>query len=131
MSKPFYVTLEVKEEDIDQLNHVNNAVYVKWMDQVAGMHWDFLTQDADFSEYFWVVSRHEIDYKHEAKLGDIVRAKTWVGETKGVVSVRYIEFYKEDILLVQSKTNWVLLNAKTGKPTRIRENILSLLLPDK
>lgn len=131
MSQPYYVTIEVKEEDIDQLHHVNNAIYVKWMDQVAGEHWDHLTRMCNFSDYFWVVSRHEIDYKKEAKLGDIITAKTWVGETKGVVSVRYIEFYNEDILLVRSKTNWVLLDAKTGKPSRIRENILSLLLPDK
>lgn len=131
MSKPFYVPIEVQEEDIDQLQHVNNAVYVKWMDQVAGNHWDHLTRTSDFSNYFWVVSRHEIDYKQEAKRGDQITAKTWVGETKGVISVRYIEFYKEDVLLVRSKTNWVLIDSNTGKPSRIRENILSLLLPDK
>lgn len=130
MTKPFYVPIEVQKEDIDQLQHVNNAVYVKWMDQVARIHWDHLTAASDFSDYFWVVSRHEIDYKKEAKLGDQITAKTWVGETNGVVSVRHIEFYKEDVLLVKSKTNWVLIDSKTGKPSRIRENILSLLLPD-
>lgn len=77
------------------------------------------------------MNRHEIDYKSEAFLGDKITAKTYVGDTKGVTSERIIEFYKDNTLLVKSKTIWVLLDAKSYKPVRIRENILNLLQPFK
>lgn len=130
MSQSFYVEIEVKKEDIDDLNHVNNAVYVQWMDAVAREHWSFLTKNTDVSNYIWMVNKHEIDYKNQAFLGDTITAKTYVGETGGVKSIRFIEFYKDDVLIVKSKTTWVLLDAKTYKPTRIRENITNLLLPN-
>jgi len=131
MDTPFEVKITIETSDIDDLNHVNNAVYVKWMDDVASTHWNFLTKEKPLAEYIWVVSRHEIDYKNEAFLGDEIIAKTWVGATRGVTSERFIAFYKGDVLLAQSKTIWVLLDAKTYKPIRIRENILNLLQPSK
>ncbi|MDG2074282.1 MAG: acyl-CoA thioesterase, partial [Polaribacter sp.] len=73
----------VKSDEIDDLNHVNNAVYVKWMDNVAYLHWQKLTENHPLPDYIWVVSRHEIDYKRQAVLGDEIEIKTWVGETSG------------------------------------------------
>ena len=127
----FKIQRTVTPNDIDDLNHVNNAVYVKWMDDVAYLHWQKLTENYPLPDYIWVVSRHEIDYKRQAVLGDEITIKTWVGETSGVKSIRYIEFYKNDKLLVKSKTVWVLLNAETYKPTRITENVLKVLEASK
>ena len=131
MSEFFNVEITIKSSDIDDLQHVNNAVYVKWMDDVAYLHWQKLTENYPLPDYIWVVSRHEIDYKRQAVLGDEITIKTWVGETSGVKSIRYIEFYKNDKLLVKSKTVWVLLNAETYKPTRITENVLKVLEASK
>ncbi|KOY52792.1 acyl-CoA thioesterase [Polaribacter dokdonensis] len=131
MNNFFEVKIEITVEDIDDLNHVNNAVYVKWMDDVAFKHWEHLTKNEPITDTIWVVSRHEIDYKSEAFLGDEIIAKTYVGNTRGVTSERFIEFYKGETLLAKSKTIWVLLDAKSYKPVRIRENILNLLQPFK
>ena len=131
MNNFFEVKIEITPEDIDDLNHVNNAVYVKWMDDVAFKHWEHLTKNEPITDTIWVVSRHEIDYKSEAFLGDEIIAKTYVGNTRGVTSERFIEFYKDETLLAKSKTIWVLLDAKSYKPVRIRENILNLLQPFK
>jgi acyl-CoA thioester hydrolase len=131
MKNIFEAEFKVELKDIDDLNHVNNAVYVKWMDEVAFKHWAYLTRNKAIVDTIWVVNRHEIDYKSEAFLGDKITAKTYVGDTKGVTSERIIEFYKDNTLLVKSKTIWVLLDAKSYKPVRIRENILNLLQPFK
>jgi acyl-CoA thioester hydrolase len=101
------------------------------MDDVAFKHWEHLTKNEPITDTIWVVSRHEIDYKSEAFLGDEIIAKTYVGNTRGVTSERFIEFYKDETLLAKSKTIWVLLDAKSYKPVRIRENILNLLQPFK
>ena len=127
MNTIFSVKFTVTEEAIDTLHHVNNAVYVQWMEVVASKHWQFLTEQNSFSEYIWVVMKHEIDYKNQAFLGDEIIAKTWVGETKGVTSIRHIEFYKDETLLVAAKTIWAMLDAKTQKPVRLREKVLKVL----
>ncbi|WP_298781740.1 thioesterase family protein [uncultured Polaribacter sp.] len=125
------MSITIKSSDIDDLQHVNNAVFVKWMDDVASTHWKFLTKNNPLPEYIWVVNKHEIEYKKEAIFGDKIIAKTWVGDTIGVTSERFIEFYIKDVLIVKAKTIWVMLNAKTYKPTRIRENVLKVLEPFK
>lgn len=129
MQNVFTLTIKVSREDIDNLQHVNNLVYVRWMDKIATTHWNFLTKDNPLPQYIWVVIRHEIDYLKQAGLGDEISVKTWVGETKGITSVRFMEFYKGDVLLVKAKTTWAMLNAETYKPARIREDVLNVLNP--
>lgn len=131
MKNIFTIKIRVSSEDIDLLEHVNNLVYVKWMDEIATNHWAHLTKDTPLPQYVWVVVRHEIDYLKQASLGDKIIVKTWVGETKGVTSVRFMEFYKNDVLLVKAKTTWAMLDAKTFKPSRIRENVLKVLQAPK
>ena len=131
MKNVYTLTITVSPEDLDLLHHVNNLVYVKWMDKIATNHWAHLTKDTPLPQYVWVVVRHEIDYLKQAILGDEITVKTWVGETKGVTSVRFMEFYKNDILLVKAKTTWAMLDAITSKPSRIRENVLKVLQAPK
>ena len=92
MNNVFTLTITVSLEDIDTLQHVNNLVYVKWMDTIATTHWSFLTKENPLPQYVWVVMRHEIDYLKQATLGDEIIVKTWIGETKGITSDRYKEF---------------------------------------
>ena len=127
----FTLTIKVSLDDIDTLDHVNNLVYVKWMDDIATTHWNFLTKDNPLPQYVWVVMRHEIDYLKQAGLGDEITVKTWVGETRGITSVRFMEFYKNNELLVKAKTIWAMLDSKTYRPVRIRENVLKVLQPPK
>jgi acyl-CoA thioester hydrolase len=131
MKNVFTLKITVSSKDIDTLQHVNNLIYVKWMDKIATEHYAFLTKDNPLPQYVWVVTRHEIDYLKQAVLGDKITVKTWVGETKGITSIRFMNFYKDNILLVKAKTVWVMLDSKTFKPTRIRENVLKVLQPPK
>lgn len=131
MKNVFTLKITVSSKDIDTLKHVNNLVYVKWMDKIAIEHYAFLTKDNPLPQYVWVVTRHEIDYLKQATLGDKITVKTWVGETEGITSIRFMNFYKDNLLLVKAKTVWLMLDSKTLKPTRIRENVLKVLQPPK
>src|SRR5213080_1251078 len=94
MSRPvFEMTLTARPEHIDELGHVNNAVWVQWIQTVAVAHWESVADDAHKHAYFWVVVRHEIDYLRAAHEGDTVTARTWVGEApKGARFDRHMEF---------------------------------------
>lgn len=121
----------VQASEIDGLNHVNNVVYLEWMQDIAHEHWSILTKDNPHNNNAWVVIRHEIDYKNQAVLDDLITVKTWVGRVSGVKSIRHFEILRENILLVKSQTTFCLIDLKTRKPARITESILNLLKPTK
>ena len=129
--KNFEFNFQVKETEIDELNHVNNVNYLNWVQLAANKHWALLSNSEIDSEFVWVVLRHEIDYISPAFLNENITVKTWIGETYGVKSERFVEIKRDSELLTKAKTIWCLLNKKTLKPTRIPENILRLLAISK
>src|ERR1043166_2863899 len=68
-STPFEITVSVKPEDIDEQNHVNNTVYLRWVQEVATAHWQAIASSEERERIGWVVLRHEIDYNAPACLG--------------------------------------------------------------
>ena len=125
----FETNYTVVTSNIDELNHVNNVVYLQWIQDIANLHWNELKQGVDTAAYVWVVIRHEIDYLNQALLGDTLLATTWVGKTAGLKSIRHVEFYRNNKLLVKAQTTFCLLHAKSFKPMRITDEILAMLAP--
>jgi acyl-CoA thioester hydrolase len=115
----FELAINITEEDIDQLGHVNNVVYVRWVQEAAIAHWNVLASAEEREKLLWVVIRHEIDYKHPALLGDAIVARTWVGEAKGLAFERNTEIVRvrDRKLLARARTLWCPVNAKTLRPT--------------
>ncbi|MEE9349066.1 MAG: thioesterase family protein [Flavobacteriaceae bacterium] len=116
----------VTKDEIDFLNHVNNVVYLQWINDVSLKHWLSISNKHINSAYYWVAVRHEIDYKKSAFLKDTITLKTWIDSLEGVKSIRIVEVYKEDILIAKSKTIWCLMDAKTEKISKIPDEIKKL-----
>ncbi len=127
MENKFTTSILVDENHIDELGHVNNVIYLQWVQDVANLHWSKLKEGYDTSAYVWVVLRHELDYSGQATLNDTITVSTWVGQTAGIKSIRHVEFYKNESLLVKVKTNWCLVDSKTLRPKRITGEILEVL----
>ena len=123
----FNFTLTVNNDDIDNLNHVNNIRYIEWVLMAAQKHWNVITNSNLKDEVVWVVLRHEIDYLASAKLHDKIIINTWIGDSYGVKSERFVEIYNENKMLVKAKTIWCMLDEKTMKPIRIPIEILKIL----
>jgi acyl-CoA thioester hydrolase len=115
----FELKIAVREEDIDQLGHVNNVVYVRWVQEAAMAHWNVLAREEEKERLLWVIIRHEIDYKRAAFLNDAIVARTWVGKAEGLAFERNTEILRADDrkLLAKARTMWCPVNAKTMKPT--------------
>jgi len=126
-SVSFTYTLKVEPRHIDTLMHVNNVVYLQWVNDISEKHWDELAKHGLKEKYVWVVLRHELDYLNEAVLGDELILHTWIGESKGVKSVRHVEISKGEMLLLRAASTWCLIDAKTLRPTRIKNDILDIL----
>jgi len=115
------MTLAVEPADIDQQNHVNNTVYVRWIQEIAILHWKANAPMPARDEIGWVVLRHEIDYKSPANLGDEIILRTWVGQASRLTFERFVEVFRKSDrkLLASARTLWVPINPETAKPTRV------------
>jgi acyl-CoA thioester hydrolase len=122
----FEYPIRVAQEDIDQMGHVNNAVYLKYAQEAAAAHWYRVVSEDLTKQMVWVVRRHEIEYLRPAFNNEELVVKTWVGETTAATWERFTEIYRllDRQLLVQAKSIWVLLDAKTGRPRRIDDRLL-------
>ena len=128
MTRPvFELDFVARAEHIDELGHVNNAVWVQWIQQVAVAHWDSVAPQAHKDAYFWVVIRHEIDYLRAAFEGDHISAKTWVGEApKGAKFDRHVEFTGNDgRTCVRARTDWAIIDKALGRPIRVPSEVVA------
>lgn len=123
--KTFEQEIIVTSNDIDELHHVNNVVYVQWVQDVARAHWEKIAPLEVQAKYIWMVLRHEVDYTGQAVEGDVLVAKTWVAWSEGVKSERHVEIRQKETgkILAKAKTLWCLLDANTKRPRRIEGDI--------
>ncbi|MEQ1930355.1 MAG: thioesterase family protein [Parvularculaceae bacterium] len=112
--------------DIDDLGHVNNAVYLVWAQQIAVAHWAKLAGPALIEKHLWVVLRHEIDYREPIVPGDPVEVRTWLGRADGPRFARHIEIRRNGSSRFSARvlSDWCLLDASTRKPMRVTAEIL-------
>ncbi len=131
----FEMTVPVLPTDIDEQNHVNNAVYLRWIQDVATAHWKSLASAQSQAAIGWIVLRHEIDYKMPAAAGDEILLRTWVGKASRLKFERFTEIRRKIDppqggfavanmqLLSQARTLWVPIDIRTGKPTRVSSDV--------
>ena len=104
-------------------------MYLRWVQDIAAAHWNQLASPELQTQIAWVVLKHEINYHKPAFPNDQILAKTWVGETSGFRSVRYVELYNANaVLLVTASTTWCLIDPTTGRPKKITDDILAVLM---
>ena len=117
----FTATIVARVDDIDELGHVNNAVWVRWMEEVAVAHWQAVAPPEQVAAYVWVVTRHEIDYRGNVRAGETVIAETWVpAPPKGARFDRHMRFLGDDgRVKVEAVTTWALLDRATGRLLRV------------
>jgi acyl-CoA thioester hydrolase len=128
MSQPVEVhelTIAVEPGDIDQLGHVNNVTYVRWVQDAAVSHWTTRASAEDQESVLWVVLRHEIDYKQSAQLGDSILARTWVGAATRATFERFTEMRRaaDGVVLAKARTLWCPIDAATHRPTGVSASL--------
>ncbi len=103
--------ITVTPADIDGMGHVNNVVYLRWVQEVAESHWYSAAKAEYTQKYQWVVLRHEI-------IGE-----TWIESLEGARSIRLVELKRGDVILAKARTTWVMLDAQTGRPARVPKDM--------
>lgn len=121
----FEIAIPVQPADIDELGHVNNVVYLRWVQEAAAAHWRVAATAAQQGAVAWVVLRHEIDYKRAARMGDGVVARTWVGTASTHEFERHTEILRaaDRALLARARTVWCPIDRRTGRPIRVDTDV--------
>lgn len=126
---PFSQGVTAQPADIDELGHVNNAVYVRWIQDIATAHWRATARAEDVDRFIWVITRHEIDYLRPTLVGETVTVTTWVGTPKGARFDRNVEVCGTDgKVRVRALTIWALLDRATGRVLRIPTEVAAPFL---
>lgn len=127
-TKIFEYPITILQSDIDEQGHINNIIYLKWVQEAAIAHWTSVANSQMLENNLWVVSRHEIDYLKSAYSDSKLIAKTWVTDPQGAKSERYINIVdaETETIYAKIKTTWYLLDSKTKRPKRIDAEIVNV-----
>ncbi len=120
---PIYTkNLVIPASAIDENGHVNNVVYVQWMQDIAVEHYASIGGiEAQGPDATWVIRKHSIEYFLPAFEGEEVEVRTWVEDLRKVRSLRMYEFVRKSDgkVLVKGETDWVFMDTKSGRPKAI------------
>ena len=125
------LTVVAQPEDIDELGHVSNQVYLRWVLDIAVAHSTALGWDGAAYQRLgagWVVRRHELDYLAQVRVGDEVSIETWVDTWKGVSCIRRTSMRRvgTGAEVSRAATTWAFIDFTSGRPRKIPDEIRGL-----
>ena len=125
MSNHHFLTFTARPGHIDELGHVNNTVWVQWIQDIATAHWAAAALPEHQAAYVWVVTRHEIDYRGNIGLGASVTAETWIPDPpSGARFDRCVEFRDSaGKTIVSARSTWAMIDKASGRLARVRAEI--------
>ena len=123
----FSRTFTPAADDIDANGHVNNVVYVRWIQDMATSHWNDRQPTEEQAKWAWIVLRHEIDYRRALMPGETATARTWVAEApEGPRFDRFVRIDGPDgAMCAQARTVWCMIEQTTGRPKRVTPEIVA------
>ena len=131
MSNRHTLSFTAGPEHIDELGHVNNAVWVGWVQDIATAHWSAVAAPAHQAAYVWVVTRHEIDYRGNIGPGESVTAETFIPQPPtGARFERRVDFRdRNGKLIVSARTTWAIIDRASGRIIRVPKAVAEPFLP--
>jgi acyl-CoA thioester hydrolase len=131
LSNRHTLTFTAGPEHIDELGHVNNAVWVNWIQDIATAHWAAVASAEHQAAYVWVVTRHEIDYRGNISEGESVAAETFIPEPPtGARFDRRVDFRNgAGKVIVSAKTTWAIIDRASGRILRVPRDVAAPFLP--
>ena len=132
MPDPFVYAVDVTAAAIDAQGHANNVQYVQGMQDAAVAAAESLDHGATLMRSLnaaWVVRSHHVDYGRPAVLGDQLQITTWLTDVTAAACVRHYEFRRGDEPnpIVRGRTEWVFVDAATGRPRRLPAEVRARL----
>lgn len=101
------------------MGHVNNAVYLTWVQEAAIGYWKRVASAEEVERHMWVALKHDIEYKRPAFLSDVVEAIVVSEGTRGARAFFKTFIKRGEEVLAEVCSSWCCVNADTKRPARI------------
>jgi acyl-CoA thioester hydrolase len=125
----FRYSVAIDPGDIDHMGHVNNAAYLKWVQEAVVDYWRSVAPPDAVARHLWVALKHEITYLRPTFLQDTVVAEVIAEKVEGARAMFTTVLRRGEEVLSEIKSSWCCLDAATQRPARLAREVVSRFLP--
>jgi len=126
---PHQFAIAIDPADIDFMGHVNNASYLKWVQDAVVDHWRALAPAEAVAQIMWVALKHEITYRRPTFLGDAPIAHVVLEKVQGARAMYQTVIKRGEDVLAEVQSSWCCLDARTLRPARLARELIERFLP--
>jgi len=131
MTAPTHIhPLAIAPGDIDFMGHVNNSVYLEWVQEAVIAYWRKVAPAEAVAQHLWVAIKHEITYRRPAFLDDAVVASVVAEGVQGARAFFSTLITRGEEVLAEVKSSWCCLDAATRRPARLARDVVRRFLPE-
>ena len=127
-SRAYHHPIGIRPDDIDHMGHVNNSVYLKWVQEAVVRYWESLAPPDAVARHLWVALKHEISYRRPTFLEDVVVADVIAEKVEGAKALFTTVIKRGEEVLAEVKSTWCCLDADSLKPARLARDIAARFL---
>lgn len=127
----FHYPIGIVPDDIDHMGHVNNSVYLKWVQAAVVRYWEKVAPVDAVDSHLWVALKHEIDYRRPAFLEDNMVADVIADHVKGARAFFTTIIRRGEDVIAEVKSTWCCLDAVTQKPARLARDVIARFVPEE
>ncbi len=125
----FDFPIDVADGDIDDMGHVNNAVYLRWVQTAVLRHWRRFAPREAVATRLWVALGHDIRYRRPALPHDHVVVRLLLEKLDGAKAFYRARIDRGDQTLAEIKSCWCCLDSVSKRPVRLARDIVARFLP--
>ena len=129
VSEAYHHPIGIEPQDIDHMGHVNNSVYLKWVQEAVVRYWESLARPEAVARHLWVALKHEITYRRPTFLDDAVVADVIAEKVEGAKALFTTVIKRGEDVLAEVKSTWCCLDAASLRPARLARDIAARFLP--
>lgn len=129
-SATFHFPIGVRPDDIDHMGHVNNSVYLSWVQDAVVKFWETVAPADAVTRHLWVALQHQITYRRPAFLEDNVVANVVAEGVAGARAMFTTVIKRGEDVLVEVQSTWCCLDAATHRPARLARDVIARFLPN-
>ena len=126
----FHYPVGILPDDIDHMGHVNNSVYLKWVQDAVVRYWESVAPPEAVARHLWIALSHEIRYRRPAFLDDLVVADVVAERVEGARAFFTTMILRGEEVVAEVKSSWCCLDAVSKRPARLARDITARFLPE-
>jgi acyl-CoA thioester hydrolase len=115
----------IEAADIDHMGHVNNAVYLKWVQEAVVDYWLSVAPPEAVTRHLWVALKHEITYLKPTFLQDAVVAEVIAEKVEGTRAFFHTVLRRGEEVLSEIQSCWCCLDTASRRPARLAREVIS------